>query len=214
MNQHLLQQRAGSVSVRSLYAEYEDRRTIAAPMNLRCRPFINVTLTRPAVIRLRQEATNNAVSRRERGFGDAMSDESISVRMRSLSSIVLQLQPRYRKCVHFRGGAYIEVENVRTTSLRTKGAYISGSDVRTRNSGAIANLLRLESPERHGGRSLQLAISAPEFGLGLSLGRVARGSVDRLTDVDDRSTPPPAYAAPPLSTGAKTAPLASNDAAD
>jgi hypothetical protein len=214
MNHQRHQQRAGSVSDRSLSTEHEDRRTTAEPMNLRCRPLINVTLTRPSGICLRQEATNDAVSRRERGFGDAMSDESISVRLRSLSSIVLQLQPRYGKCAHFGGGAYIEVEKVRTTSLRTKGAYISGSDVRTRNSGAIANLLRLESPRRHGGRSLQLAISAPEFGLGLSPGRVARGSVDRLTDVDDRSTPPPAYAVPPLSTGAKTAPLASNDAAD
>jgi hypothetical protein len=51
-----------------------------------------------------------------------------------------------------------------------------------------------------------------EIKLRLSPGRVARGSVDRIDDADDRLTPPPAYAAVPLSTGAKT--LASDDAAD
>jgi hypothetical protein len=163
-------------------------------MNLPCQPLDDVTLTRPS----------GTLSRRERGWWTTVCCMALSVRRRTLSSIVLHLQPRYRKCVHFGGGAYIEVENVRTTSLRTKGAYISGCDVRTCNLGAIANRLQLESPERHGGRSLQKAIYVPQSASCLSPGRVAHGSVDPSIDTVDRLTPPPAYAAAPLSTGAKT----------
>ena len=130
------------------------------------RPLDDATLTRPSAVRLRQEATSNAVSRRERGWWSAVFQDALSVRERGLLTIVLQLQPRCRKCVHFGGGAYIEVENVRTTSLRTKGAYISGSDVRTYDFGAIAILLQLAPAERHGGRSLQKAISVPQCATG------------------------------------------------
>jgi hypothetical protein len=119
-------------------------------MNLRSAPLDDVTLTRPSA----------TLSRWERGWWWAVFAASLSVRQSALSSIVLQLQPRYRKCVHFGGGAYIEVEKVRTTSLRTKGAYISCSDVRTCNLETIANRLQLPPAERHGGRSLQKAVSA------------------------------------------------------
>jgi hypothetical protein len=173
-------------------------------MNLHNQPLCDVTLTRPSATRLRQEATNRSVSRWESGLLAAVFDIAIYVRQRTLSSIVLQLQPRYGKCVHFGGGAYIEVENVRTESLRTKGAYILGSDVPTCGFGVIANLLQLGQTQRQGGRSLQKAIYVPQFDLRLSPGRVARGSVDSNLDVDDRATPPPAYGATPLSTGAKT----------
>jgi hypothetical protein len=83
---------------------------------------------------------------------------TISVRQIALSTIVLQLQTRYRKCVHFRGGAYIEVEKVRTASLRTKGAYNRGADVRTSNLETVANLSQTRRAERHGGRCLQKAV--------------------------------------------------------
>jgi hypothetical protein len=87
---------------------------------------------------------------------------AISVRQRPLLTTELQLQPRYRKCVHLGGGAYIEVEKVRTESLRTKGAYIWGSDVRTCNLEVVANRLRLRRAERRGGRFLQKAIYGPQ----------------------------------------------------
>jgi hypothetical protein len=121
-------------------------------MNLHCQPLGDVTLTRPS----------GTLSRRERGWLHADSAIAISVRQRGLSSIELQLQQRYRYCVQNGGGAYIDDRFVRTESLRTKGAYISGSDVRTCNFNVIANLLRLEPAERRGGRSLQKAISVPE----------------------------------------------------
>ena len=89
----------------------------------------------------------------------------IYVRRSFLLTIVLQLQPRYRKCVYFRGGAYIEVEKVRIAPLRTKGAYISGSDVRTCDFAVIANRLQLRRAERHGGRSLQKAVYVPRFAM-------------------------------------------------
>jgi hypothetical protein len=169
------QQRAGSVSDRSLAASI--RRS--APSSVASRHL------------LPQE-------------GERSRRHLISVRQYSLSSIVLQLQPRYRKCVHFRRGAYIEVEKVRTETLRTKGAYIMGSDVRTCRFGVIANLLQLEPAQRRGGRRRQKAICVPLSSLRLSPGRVARGSVDRITDVAARATLPPAYATPSRSTGAKT----------
>ena len=131
-----------------------------------------------------------------RGEGTA----TLSVRRRDLLTIVLQLQPRYGYCVQNGGGAYIDDRFVRTESLRTKGAYISGSDVRTCNFEAVANLLRLAPAKRHGGRSLQKAAYVRR----LSPGRVAWGSVDPRSGVVAQTTPPPAYAAAPLSTGAKT----------
>ena len=93
--------------------------------------------------------------------GEGLFQCSISVRRRALSSIVLQLQRRYRNCVQNGGGAYIEIEKVRTESLRTKGAYISGSDVRTCNFEAVANLLRLAFRKCGGDRFLKKAISVP-----------------------------------------------------
>ena len=137
MNHPRQQQRAGSLSDRSLAAS--TRRS--APSSVASRHL------------LPQE-------------GEGSFHNPISGRRRSLSSIVLQLQPRYRKCVHFGEGAYIEVENVRTTSLRTRGAYFRGSDVRTGNFAATANLLQLAPAERHGGRSLQKAISVPQCATG------------------------------------------------
>ena len=119
-------------------------------MNLPSPHLDDVTLARPS----------GTLSRRERGWWSAVCDVPLYVRRRHLFTIVLQLQPRYRKCVHFGGGAYSEVENVRTGSLRTKGAYIRGSDVRTCNLETIANRLQLPPAKRHGDRSLQKAISA------------------------------------------------------
>ena len=150
-------------------------------MNNRSQPFGDVSLTRPLA----------TLSRWERDCGDALSDGAVYARHRKLSSIVLQLQPRYRKCVHFHRGAYIKVENVRTGSLRTKGAYISGSDVRTCSLETVVNLLQLRRAERRGRRSLQKAISVPGFALRLSPGQVARGGDARFTG---QSSPPSRHA--------------------
>ena len=86
-----------------------------------------------------------------------------SVRRRGLLTIVLQLQPRYRKCVQNGGGACNEVRFARTTSLRTKGACKTGSDARTCNLEVVANRLRVRPAERRGGRRLQMAVSVPRF---------------------------------------------------
>jgi hypothetical protein len=163
-------------------------------MNLHCQPLDDVTLTRPSA----------TLSRWERGWWRAGFQVAISVRRRELFAIELQLQPRYVYCVQNRGGACNEVRFARTESLRTKGACKPGGDARTCDFEAIAILLQLAFPERHGGRSLQKAVSVPKCDLCLSPGRVARGSIDRASDVVHRWTPPPAYAAAPLSTGAKT----------
>ena len=127
---------------------FEEPAAKVTPMNLHRQPLGDVTLTRPS----------GTLSRWERGWLHADSAIAISVRQRGLSAIELQLQQRYRYCAQNGGGAYIDDRFVRTESLRTKGAYISGSDVRTCNFNAIANLLRLEPAERRGGRSLQKAI--------------------------------------------------------
>ena len=123
-------------------------------MNHHCQPLDDVTLTRPSA----------TLSRRERGLRVTVFDIAISVRRGRLLTTELQLQPRYRKCVHFQGGAYIEVEKVRTASLRTKGAYISGSDVRTCNFEAMTNRLRFAQARRRGERFLPKVICAPLAG--------------------------------------------------
>jgi hypothetical protein len=144
MNLRRHQQRAGSVSDRSLAAS--TRRSA------------------PSSAALRQSTPVGGDKQHwlPQG-GEGNLQHTISVRLGFLLTIVLQLQSRYRKCVHFKGGAYIGVENVRTTSLRTKGAYISESDVRTRNFEAVANSSQTRRAERHGGRSLQMAISVPRI---------------------------------------------------
>ena len=184
MKLHRHQQRAGSVSDRSLSASVPT----SAPSS---------ALRAHASGRRRQAA-------RSPTRGEGSRQGPISVRRCVLLAIVLQLQPRYGYCVQNGGGAYIEVENVRTTSLRTKGAYKRGCDVRTCNFEAVANLSQTRRAERHGGRSLQKAVVVPEAGLGLGPGRVARGGVDQVISVVAQATPPPAYAAAPLSTGTKT----------
>ena len=119
-----------------------------------CQPSVDATLTRPS----------GTLSRRERDWWQAVWSNAISVRQQALLIVVLQLQLRYRKCAHFREGAYIEVENVRTASLRTKGAYISGSDVRTCNFEAMTNRLRFAQARRRGERFLPKVICAPLAG--------------------------------------------------
>jgi hypothetical protein len=166
----------------------------AMTMNHRCQPVCGVPLTRPSV----------TLSRREKGLSTPKFAEALSARLRSLLTIVMQLNLRYRYCVQNGGDACNQVGFARTISLRTKGACKPGSDARTCNFEVVEDLLRLRPAERHGGRCLQMAISAPEIRLGLSPGRVARGSVDSRNGTANQLTPPPAYAAAPLSTGAKT----------
>ena len=121
-------------------------------------------------------------------------------------------EPRRKFCAHGGESAHKFDRFVRVGALTNRGSHKNRKSVRGGRPPAagltsIPEGFRGEGPspaERRGGRRLRTAVSVPELDLGLSSGRVARGSFDQTTDVHDRLTPPPAYAAAPLSTGAKT----------
>jgi hypothetical protein len=189
-------------------------------MNHRCQPSLDVTHTRHSATLSRRERGRWYTSRRRAG---SVIDRSlsappsvrhpISARQCRLLTIVLQLQLSYCCSAHREKSAHNFGRLVRVGALTNRGAHKLRELVRTRFAGVIANRLQLQQPGLRGESRPRIALSVPQLALRLSPGRVARGGVDRVTDVVDRATPPPAYAAAPLSTGAKTekaiAPLAS-----
>jgi hypothetical protein len=134
----------------------------ATTMNHPSQPFVDVSLTRPSAASLRQEATSNTVSRREKGWWSALQQRPLFVRQRGLFAIVLQLQWDYCCSAHGDKSAHRIGRFVRVGALTNRGAHKLRKLVRTRFAGVIANRLQLQQPRRRGGRCLHVAISAPQ----------------------------------------------------